>query len=77
MRHRGLPAAFRLAELERHDVLAGGARHPAGGLELVEIGDRLDIDDDHLQLGLVGEEGDVVADRQPGFVAAGDEIFGR
>ncbi len=27
MRHRGLPAAFRLAELERDDVLAGGARH--------------------------------------------------
>ena len=76
MRHRRLPAAFRLAELERDDVLAGRARVAAGGLELVEVGDRLDIDDDDLQLGLVGEEGDVVADRQPGLVAAGDEIFG-
>ena len=46
-------------------------------LEFFEIGDRLHIDDDHLQLGLVGEERDVVAGREPALVAAGDEIFGR
>ena len=76
MRHRRLPAAFRLAELERDDMLARGTRVTAGGLELVEVGDRLDIDDDDFQLRLVGEERDVVRHRQSGFVAAGDEIFG-
>ena len=50
---------------------------PAGGLECREIRDRLDIDDDDLELRLVGEEGDVVGDRKAGLVAAGDQIFRR
>ena len=74
---RGAAAGLRLAELDRDDRLAGGARRAAGGLEFRQVRDRLDIDDDDLELGLVGEEGDVVADRQPGLVAAGDEVFGR
>ena len=40
------------------------------------VRDRLHIDDDDLELGLVGEEGHVVRHRQAGFVAAGDQIFG-
>ena len=60
MRHRGVAAAFRLAEFYGDDGLAGGARHAARGLEFLDIGDRLDIDDDDFQLGLIGEEGDIV-----------------
>ena len=75
VRQRCFPAAFRLAELERNDVLAGGARHAARRLERLEVGHGLDIDHDHLQLRLVGEEGDVIADREAGLVPAGDEIF--
>ncbi len=76
MRHRSVAAAFRLAEFYGDDRLAGGARHAARRLEFIDIGDRLDIDDDDFQLGLVGEKGDVVGDAEAGFVAAGDEVFG-
>ncbi len=75
VRQRRFAAAFRLAELERNDVLAGAARHAARRLERLEVGHGLDIDDDHLQLRLVGEEGDVIADRQAGLVPAGDKIL--
>src|SRR5207253_1629047 len=77
MRQRRLPARFRLAELEGYDFFAGGAREAAGGLEFLEVRDRLDIDDDDLQLGLRREERDVVANRQSRLVAAGDQIFGK
>ena len=60
MRHGGGAAAFRLSEFHGDNRLAGLARHTASRLELGEVGDCLDIEDDHLQLGLVGEEGDVV-----------------
>ena len=75
MRHGGAAPAFGLAELDRDDRLVGGARHAAGGLEFRQLRDRLDIDDDHLELGLIGEESDVIADRKAGFVPAGDQIF--
>ena len=77
MRQRGAAAGFRLAELDGDHRLAGGARQPAGGLELRDLRDRLDIDDDDLELGLVGEERDVVGERQSGLVAAGDQVAGR
>ena len=49
-----------------------GSRRPAWRLR-----DRLDIDDDDLEFRLVGEKRDVIRYGQTGFVAAGDQIFGR
>ena len=56
------------------DLPAARAMRQAA-LNFASSRDRLDIDDDDLELRLVGEEGDVVGDREPGLVAAGDQIF--
>ena len=77
MRERGAAAGFRLPELDGDNRFAGSARQPAGGLEFRDVRNRLDIDDDDLDLGLTGEERDIVGDRQAGLVAAGDQISGR
>jgi hypothetical protein len=77
MGHGGAAPGFRLAELDRDDRLAGRARHAARRFERREPRDRLDIDDDDLQFRLVGEEGDVIGDREPDLVAAGDQVLRR
>ncbi len=74
MCQRGVAASLRQAELDRHHRFSGGARQPARGLEFRDVGDRLDVDDDDLDLGLAGEERDVVRKRQAGFVSAGDQV---
>ncbi len=76
MRHGGAAALLRLAELDRNDRLAGGAGVEGCGLELVEVRDRLDVDDDDFQFRLIGKERDVIGNAQAGFIAAGDQIFG-
>ena len=74
MRQRGLAAFLRLPELDRDDRLARGARVLAGGDELLDVGDGLDIDENDLQRVVAGEIGDVVGDAQARLVAAGDEV---
>ena len=76
MRHRGGAAALRLAELDGDDRLSGGAREPAGRLELFQVGNGLDINDDDFQFRLVGKERDVIGKRKAGFVAVGDQVCG-
>ena len=76
MGHGGVPSARRMAELDGDDRFARGPRGAAGGLEFRQLRDRLDIDDDDLELGLGGEESDVIGDAEAGFVAAGDKVVG-
>jgi hypothetical protein len=75
VRHGGGAPGFRPAELHRHDLLAGGARHAAGGRELLRIRHCFHVDDDDLELGLIGEESHVVGHREAGFIAAGDQVL--
>jgi hypothetical protein len=76
MRHGGTAAAPRLAELDRDDRLSGGARQPAGGLELFQVSNGLDINDDDFQLSFAGKESNIIGERKTGFVAVGDQIRG-
>ena len=74
MRERRLATLLRLPELDRDDRLASRARVLAGGDEFINVGDGLDVNEDHFQRLVAGEIGDVVGDAQTRLVAAGNEV---